>query len=325
MKKILTPLLIAYAGLAFAQQTPQYSLSQLNPYALNPAYAGLENSLVLTGVYRRQWLDLEGAPQTQHLNAHLPLYIIHSGVGLKLENDIVGAHRSTQAMVSYDYQLEFGRSGLVSFGLSGGFLQYVFDGSKVRAPEGTYTPDGTVQHQDPSLPDGKVQAGTPVFEAGVFLQKGKLEAGAAIQPVFAPVLEATQDQATFRLKPVSHYTFYASYRIDAGEKLAVLPSLLAKSDLASTQAEVSVMLRWNENVFIGGAYRGFGARARDAAVLLAGLKINEKTTLGYAFDLPLSALKAVNRGSHELLLRYNLNRPIGAGKLPPIINNPRFY
>ncbi|TNE49794.1 MAG: type IX secretion system membrane protein PorP/SprF, partial [Bacteroidetes bacterium] len=93
-----------------AQQAPQYSMYLLNPYAYNPAYAGMGNSLVATGVYRQQWSSLRGAPESQHLNMHLPLYMISSGVGLKAENDIIGAHRTTQAMLTYSLHREFGRN-----------------------------------------------------------------------------------------------------------------------------------------------------------------------------------------------------------------------
>ncbi|MEY3249463.1 MAG: hypothetical protein RL742_1506, partial [Bacteroidota bacterium] len=96
MKRIITPILyIGMLGWLQAQQLPQYSLYMLNPYALNPAVAGTENTLILNGVYRQQWSDLRGAPVGQTLNAHLPVYRINSGLGLRLDNDAVGAHRAT--------------------------------------------------------------------------------------------------------------------------------------------------------------------------------------------------------------------------------------
>lgn len=327
MKKLFTPILITVAAVTglLAQQAPQYSMYVLNPYAFNPARAGTDNSLVATGVYRKQWSDLQGAPETQHFNVHLPLYVIRSGIGMRVENDVIGAHRVTQVVGSYNYQMELGSNTLLSFGVSGGYLLYVLDGAKLRAPEGTYAePGGAFSHNDQFLPEGNVQAGTAVGEAGVYLQSGRLEAGAAVQPVFAPVLKSGAD-GNFSLKPERHYIFTAAYRVGWGENLEMYPSVLAKTDSRETQVELSTYFRWRENIFAGASYRGFGAASRDAAVLMAGLKINEKTTLGYAFDLPLSPLKAANRGSHELLLRYNLGKPIGAGKLPPVIYNPRFF
>ncbi|GAB4490425.1 MAG: type IX secretion system membrane protein PorP/SprF [Saprospiraceae bacterium] len=322
MKHYFTPILLWYAVGVSAQQFPQYSLYMLNPYAYNPACAGLENTLVANGVYRQQWSNLEGAPVTVHFNAHLPFYVISSGVGLKVENDVIGAHRTTQAVLSYDYQLELGRTTLLSMGISAGYMQYSLDGAKLRAPDGVYEPSG-FNHMDDFLPEGKVNAGTPVFEAGIFLQTKRLRTGISTLPAFAPALSVTGDNS-FQIEPVQHYFFMASYRIDVGDYLVVTPSGVAKTDFTETQMEISAVLQWNENIFAGASFRGFDDSDRDAAVILAGFRLNEKTTLAYSFDVPLSPLKSANRGSHEIMLRYSLNRPIGAGKLPPIIYNPRF-
>ncbi len=326
MKYFFTPILYGcFVATLMAQQAPQYSLFMLNPYSTNPAYVGLENTLVATGVYRQQWSGLKGAPLTQHVNAHLPLNVIRSGVGLKVENDAIGAHRTTQAAISYAYHLEVGRTALLAVGVSAGYMQYALDGDKLRAPQGTYAePGGLFDHNDDYLPEGKVQAGTPVFEVGLYLQARDLELGAAMQPVFAPVLKADA-AGTFQLQPARQYLFSAAYTLGVGDNVKIKPAALVKTDTYETQMELSALVRFRENVFVGGAYRGFTRSSKDAAVVLAGLKLNEKTTLAYAFDIPLSPLNAVNRGSHELLLRYSLNRPIGAGKLPPIIYNPRFF
>lgn len=319
---LLLLLMCNIGGLA-AQQVPQYSLYALNLYAHNPAYAGLENTLVATGVYRQQWSGLLGAPATQQVNAHLPIYAISSGAGLRIENDVIGAHNTTQAVLSYNYQTELGRSMLISFGLSGGWLQYSLDGTKLRAPEGTYA-EPSFSHNETVLPMGKVNAGAPIFEAGVFLQSKKWELGLSSQPVFATKLKE-KGNGVLGLQPVQHYFMYTAYAIILNENLTLKPSGLVKSDLKETQIEVSAMARWRENTFVGFSMRGFGKSSRDAAVLFIGFKLNDKTTMAYAFDIPLSSLSAAHRGSHELMLRYSLNRPIGVGKLPPVIYNPRFF
>ncbi|MBK8921627.1 MAG: type IX secretion system membrane protein PorP/SprF [Saprospirales bacterium] len=326
MRKLLTRLFFIFGILSAlqAQQAPQYSLFLLNPYAYNPACAGLENTLVATGVYRQQWSSLRGAPETQHLNIHLPLFMISSGAGLKVENDIIGAHRTTQAMLSFSYQLQLGRNLQLSVGASGGYLQYALDGAKLRAPDGLYEPAGTFLHNDPLLPEGKVNAGTPAVEAGLHLQWNDLSIGLATQPIFAPVLE-DGNTGGFRLQPVQHFLGTVSYQFGVGDNLAVKPGILFKSDINITQVEISTIIRWRENIFAGASFRGMRSSARDAFVLFGGLRLNERTTLAYSFDIPVSALEAANRGSHELLLRYDLNKPIGTGKLPPIIYNPRFF
>ena len=306
-----------------AQQVPQYSLYTLNPYAHNPAYAGLENTLVATGVYRQQWSGLAGAPSTQHINAHLPVYAISSGVGIRVENDVIGAHNTTQAVLSYSYQLELNRSVLLSLGASAGWMQYSLDGAKLRAPEGVYA-EPNFSHNESVLPIGKVSQGAPIFEAGVFLQSKKWEIGLSAQPVFATKLKE-KGNGGFGLQPVQHYLLYTAYAFRLGENLTFKPSALVKSDLTETQIEFSAMARWRENTFAGVSLRGFENSSKDATVLFIGFKLNEKTTLAYAFDIPLSPLSVAHRGSHELLIRYSLNKPIGVGKLPPVIYNPRFF
>ena len=326
MKKVLTPILLLWGVITLlpAQQAPQYSLYALNPYAYNPAFAGMENSLVATGVYRQQWSSLKGAPETQHLNVHLPLYMISSGIGLKVENDKIGAHRSTQAVLSYSFQQELGRETVLSLGVSGGYLQYSLDGAKLRSPDGVYEPTGVFMHNDPFLPEGKVNAGSYIVEAGLFLRWKELAAGVASQPVYAPVLEAKSD-GVFRIKPVRHYLSMISYQFPVGRNLEIKPSVLVKTDLTETQAEISAIIRWRENIFAGASFRGLSSTSKDAIVLLGGLRLNERSLLAYSFDIPLSALETAHRGSHELLLRYELNKPIGQGKLPPVIYNPRFF
>lgn len=324
MKHYYTLLLyVCCLGGLSAQQVPQYSLYALNPYAHNPAYAGLENTLVATGVYRQQWSGLAGAPATQHINAHLPIYAISSGVGLRVENDLIGAHNTTQAALSYSYQLGISRNSQISVGLSAGWMQYSLDGSKLRAPEGTYA-EPSFSHNESVLPVGKVQAGAPIFEFGAFFQSKKWDLGLSAQPVFATKIKEKNNGA-LAIQPVQHFLLYTAYAIPAGESLVFKPSILVKSDLTETQVEVSALAKWRENTFAGASFRGFGNRSKDAAVLFFGFKINEKTTLAYSFDVSISALSTAQRGSHELLLRYSINKPIGVGKLPPVIYNPRFF
>ena len=309
-----------------AQQPAQYSLYMLNPYAYNPAAAGMEQTLVATGIYRAQWVGLDGAPTSQHINANMPLSIASSGVGLKIENDALGAHRTTRVVGSWSFQRALNRSTVLSVGVGLGFLQYALDGAKLRTVDGQYEPGGPISNNDPNLPDGKVQAGVPLAEAGIYMSGKRLQLGLGLTPAFAPRLNSSTSQnGALALRVRQGWFAHALYTMPLNERLVLRPSFLLKSDITETQMEISVLGRWDNNIFAGASWRGYSSTSRDALVLLGGLPLNEKTTLAYAYDVPLSALQAVQRGSHEILLRYSLNRPIGAGKLPPVIYNPRFF
>ena len=104
----------------------------------------------------------------------------------------------------------------------------------------------------------------------------------------------------------------------------ILPSVLTKSDFRQTQMEFSTIVKYNDNIFGGVSFRGYESNSIDALAIIAGFNINEHVTLAYSYDISLSQLNTVNGGSHEVMINYNLNRPIGAGRLPNIIYNPRF-
>jgi type IX secretion system PorP/SprF family membrane protein len=302
-----------------AQQTPQYSLYAWNPYQFNPAYAGMESTLTITGVYRQQWSGLEGAPVSQYCNAHLPVYAISSGAGIRVSNESAGAHARSHVSLSYNCQIQAGTVGVLSVGTSLGYQQYVLDGARLRAPDGIYT-DSDFSHNDALLPLGKQSAATLFADAGVYFRAEKWSAGISFQPVLSGAMPSD-----FGVELLPHGYLHADYRVGITEGIILMPSILVKTDLVKTQADISAVINWRESTFAGFSFRGFGNSSKDAFVLLGGLKMNERTTILYAFDVSRSSLGSVSRGSHELLLRYSLNKPVGVGKLPPVIYNPRFF
>jgi type IX secretion system PorP/SprF family membrane protein len=319
---ILLLCLLGLIGSVTAQQLPQYSLWILNPYGYNPAAAGTDNSLIVNAVYRQQWTDLDGAPVGQHVSAHLPVHFLSSGVGLRVENQTIGAHQTTQALLSANYQVALGASSTLAVGIGGGYQQYSLDGGRLRSPQGDYS-QGNINHNDAWLPLGRISVGAPVVEAGVYFISERWQASAAAQPVFMPVLEE-RGGGQFRFVPRRQYTIGVAYNHEFNDNLRLKVGNMTKIDAAVVQSEVSAVLHWGGRLAAGGAWRGFSSNSVDAGILIIGTRLSEKIMLYYSYDIPISGLKVANRGSHEVMLRYDLQKPIGAGKLPPVIYNPRY-
>ena len=148
-----------------AQQDTQYSMYMHNKYAFNPAYAGMDESLSLTGVYRKQWAGLTGAPASQNVSIHMPFYYLSGGIGANLDSDVVGAHRNTKVTLSYNYYLDLNKSNRLAIGLAGGVIQQSWNGSELRAPEGEYNigQDPIFSHNDDFLPVSNVNAIAPTI------------------------------------------------------------------------------------------------------------------------------------------------------------------
>ena len=80
---------------SFAQQDPQYTQYMYNTMSVNPAYAGQREVLSVTGLYRTQWVGIDGAPKTQTLGIHAPLRNDKIGLGLSVVNDALGPANET--------------------------------------------------------------------------------------------------------------------------------------------------------------------------------------------------------------------------------------
>ncbi len=310
--------LLLLGGSAGAQQFAQYSLYWLDPVQFNPAYAGLDNSLSITGTYRTQWSGLDGQPSGQLLSAHLPVYFLSSGFGVEAERDRVGARQLNRFGVSWNYQ--FVRPTAVwSAGLSARYLQMSINGGDLRTPDGLYPEPGTVNHQDDLLPNGNEGAGTFTLSAGLYYQSERLEGGISVRNLNEGVLSFPNLDYTLGRQ----YHGYLRARFDLLRAWELDPILFAVSDGTQHQLSVGAIARYNDNVFAGAAYRGYNNQTSDAIVVMAGVNLSEKISVAYAYDLTLSELRSVQDGSHEISLKYNLRQRIGAGVPPPLIFNPR--
>ena len=118
--KMLAPIaavLMLMAGMAYAQQDAQYTQYMYNTVSVNPGYAGSRGHMSIAGLYRAQWVGLEGAPVTQTLNIHTPLGYRGVGLGLSFVNDEIGPTSETYFDVDFSYTIQTSLEGRLSFGL----------------------------------------------------------------------------------------------------------------------------------------------------------------------------------------------------------------
>jgi len=318
----LVVLLFILPLLVFGQQEEHYSMYMLNKHGINPGYAGLENSLHGTAVYRQQWNGLADAPQQTNVNMHLPMYIIGGGVGINLKSDSRGATQDLGASLTYSYHLQVNAQNLLGIGISAGLSQRSLDGNKLRAPEGNYT--NTIAHNDPLLPETKVSGMGSKIDVGLFWQNAKFGVGLGVHNLVPSTYSLDLNEGSLVMEQVTHFTAMIESSFEVGSLFSIRPSILARSDLKQHELHFSAQVYYDNFIMLGTSFRGYSASTTDAIAIMAGFQINDKVFLSYSYDLTLSDLALVSRGSHEIMLNYNLGKPIGKGKLPKIIFNPRF-
>jgi type IX secretion system PorP/SprF family membrane protein len=301
---------------AYAQQTAQYSLWQLNRFNIMPAYAGLENSLVATLAYRRQWLGLQGSPASLGFNVHLPLDIAHGGVGIQVESDQLGAQKNIATTATYAYHIKIEDDNTLSLAGGIGFLQKNYDGTLLKA--------ANQDQPDTYIPATNLQASAPILQVGLYYKNKNFHLGSSFtQYSFTYLRYATTAVTDVYLKPT--FTLLASNKFALGEDFAIEPSLLFKSDPTQMQAELASFIHYKNSIFVGGAFRGLSYDIPDAATLSLGYQLTPQWSVGYAYDFGLSPLRSAHNGSHEIVLIYKSNKRIGAASLPKIRYNTRHF
>jgi type IX secretion system PorP/SprF family membrane protein len=116
---ILSLLLLTIIGIK-AQQNAMYTHYSFNTLAINPAYAGSRDALTVTGLHRSMWVGFPGAPITQTLTAHAPVFNNKVGLGLSVVSDRIGPTKQTSFSADYAYKINFDKGRVFAFGLKGG-------------------------------------------------------------------------------------------------------------------------------------------------------------------------------------------------------------
>ena len=206
----------------------------------------------------------------------------------------------------------------LSVGAGVSFRASALNGRELRTDDGTY--EGSVfNHNDLLLPTNEVSASSLGVDFGVAAAFGETEVGISVLDLNAPVAAYDGLDVPFTTTLLA----FATSTLPINEVLDLQVAAVAQNDTRLTQAQVSAFAWYDRNIGVGAAFRGFGGSMIDAASVLLGWRASETLTFAYAYDVGLSDLSEAHDGSHEISVRFELATPIGKGRLPPVIFNPR--
>lgn len=302
-----------------AQQEPQFTQYMQSPLVFNPAVAGLEDAVVNVLSARSQWVQIPGAPQSQSITSHMPIYNISSGIGLRFVNSQTGQLQTTAVSISYAWHKTL-KESVLSIGLYGGMAYQDLDGNKLIAPEGSY--EGVIDHNDDKLPETLVSDIIPDAGLGIMFKGQKFQIGISALHILGQAFNytTTNDFTSIQYAPVG--CVYLSYNQKTGSNFNLKPTVLYKTDLVESMADVNLLLDYKNIILIGASYRGYLNNQTDAVAVIAGWNISEKLGFSYSYDITLSQLSAVSQGSHEFVLAYRI--PVDRPRAGKQINNLRY-
>ncbi|WP_276392924.1 PorP/SprF family type IX secretion system membrane protein [Eudoraea chungangensis] len=296
---ITMALFMAVVSGAFAQQDAQYTQYMYNTMSVNPAYAGSRGQLSILGMYRSQWVGLEGSPETFTFNLHSPIRNSKLGYGVSIVNDNIGdgVVQETYLDGILSYTIDVSLEGKLSFGLKvgGSLLNLDFNGLNNF-------------DQEPIQGDNIDNKFSPNFGLGVYYHTNKFYAGLS-----APNLvesnyfdNSQQDAESVQFLSTEKINFYliTGLVLDLSYNLQFKPALLTKVVAgAPLQLDLSASFLLSEKFSFGVAYRW------DAAFSgLIGFQLSDQLMLGLAYDKETTELGSTrfNDGSFEIFLRFEL-------------------
>ncbi len=303
---------LAFATLAgvqtvHAQQEVQYSQYMFNMLAVNPAYAGSRDVLSMTGLYRQQWVGIDGAPTTQSFTIDMPISKEKVGIGFQAYNDQIGVFKNTGVSLSYAYRVKVSQRTTLAMGVQAGATNLI---GKLGDVQTTLN-----QGSDPAF-TGNVSKWLPNVGAGLYLSNDRGYIGFSCPSIIQNTLRdgvVTNDSAGNRVaRQERHYFLMLGFVVPLGRSLALKPSILAKATRDAAAFDFNLNLWIKDRIAIGGSWRTnnkdfsspFSNLNGDAAIGMLEIQATDQFRLGYAYDFALNGLKSKQNGSHEVMLRY---------------------
>lgn len=304
MKKIYLAVLLSLGGLieATAQQDPHYTQYMYNMNVINPAYAGSKENLAFGLLYRAQWVDIEGAPNTGTFSGHSPVGK-NVGLGLSAIVDQVGPVKESNVYADFSYTLNLGGQHRLALGLKAGVTFH---------DVGLFSEIGNGFVPAPGDPAFSEDINNTYFNvgAGFFYYTDNYYVSFSVPNMLkSKHLDLNPNQFG---SEVQHYFLSGGYVFQLSENVKLKPSFMLKSAFnVDPSIDGSLNALFFERFEIGATYRlddSFGGMVNYA--------ITPNLRIGYAYDHIVSDLNVTTPSSHEIMLLFDLNFPKKVSRSP---------
>lgn len=304
MKKLLIIFSVTLSvSQAFAQQDAMYSQYMFNYLLVNPGYAGSRDVLSVTGMYRKQWINVDGAPSTLTFSADMPIANERMGLGLTVFKDQIGKEGNTGVYGSYAYRVRLTQKGTLSFGANLGFTQYSADLANVAL--NSSNPDNAFS--------GNIREINPNFGLGLFYSTDKFYLSVAIPHVIDSKLGDLSNLGRSVLR--KHYFLGAGLVFPVSPNVKLKPSTLVKIvEGAPIEGDFNLNAWYVDKIGLGVSYR-----TGDAFVALLEFQATTGLRFGYSYDITTTRLARYASGTHEIMVRYEF------ATLKKKIITPRYF
>ena len=276
-----------------AQQKAMYTQYMFNGLALNPAYTATDEALTITSLYRQQWVGLKGAPNTQTISAHTPIAETNTSIGASFIRDQIGEVIAEKgAYVTVAQRVPIGDASYLAVGFNGGISSYSAEYSLNYAG----SPQSTI---DPVFEDQSMMRAN--FGLGVVFFGPKFYVGLSSPHFYyRPLNEISNLKSSTTYRP--HYILQGGYIAELSDMIKFKPHVIVNYVNGSPLLiDMNASVLFAERLWLGGSYR-----SKDAFNAIAQMYITPALAVGYSYDFTSTKLARVERGSHEISLKFRI-------------------
>ena len=263
---------------------------------INPAYATAEEGILnLGGLYRTQWVGLEGAPKTGSFFAHTPIND-KIEMGISFTNDNIGdVVNENNLFADFAYVLPVGIESKISFGIKAGVTLFDTNFNGFQLQSGGASTDQAF--------DENISRAFPNLGIGAFFFTDTYYLGLS-----APNMLSTkhlENENGIKATGVQnvHYFLTGGYVFDIDQNVKLKPAFMARGVKGAPLAlDITANVLINEKLEVG-----LGYRLDDAMSALVNFRITPELRVGYAYDYTTTNLGDFNSGSHEIFILFDVD------------------
>lgn len=301
MRNILILGLILIASITVAQQEAFYTHHVVNPFFINPSFAGSNGTNIYLD-YRKQWVGIQGAPEYQLLTFEKPLKQKKMGIGISISNDQQNILGSTSGLFSYSYKAKISEAQKIRFGASIGLKQNRILFDRIQAEDVT----------ENTLFLSNQNATNFATNFGFNYELKKFQIGASVNQLFDNTYnyENSYNQNSLSFSFIKHYMVVAKYEFTLiPEKLNLSPIVLARSAQGVPfQFDGNLKFDYKDMIWLNLAYKH-----QVGYSFALGTVFENNLTVGYSFELSSNELANHNSGTHEVIFGFKFNKSTNSG------------
>lgn len=313
---LLSVLMLCFK-LSNAQQIPQFTQYILNPFIINPAYAGTTSHFDFKASYRKQWMGINDAPATMYLtfHGHLGKHIQqgkrkvknaktwHHGLGATLLKDQTGLLNTIRANATYSYDMALSKKVRLSFGVSAGIKNFYTNIDDIKLNDNT---------NNVAVSLNNLNSITPDLNAGLYVYSEKFFIGLSGQNLLFNAINGSiyglESNVFLRNNfYAQHLYLLTGYVIPVGDNFHIIPSILTKYSFNTPKPSFDFNVKIKYNNIVWG---GINARSSDAFSLFIGTLISNKYEVSVSYDYGFTNIAAYTSGSIEMMLGYRIQPKI---------------